>query len=193
MTPKPSKTPKVLKTRKKTGPKPRPGNLDKVNAGRIRAAEARQDAVIAEALQGRPAAQIAEKLGIKISTVYQIQHRDSFKVRFDQMRKERMDAVKRQLETLATLATAAHLRVLRQNLDADHPNFLKVADRQLASADSVFDRVGLTRAQRIEQTTEFSGVVATFSQEFESRTAEELEHYALNGYWPDQKKTKKKP
>ena len=135
-------------------------------------------------LQGHTGRRIADLLGLTSSQVYEVQGQDKFRQELQEARDKRRAAAMSRFEEMAELAADAHVEVLRLKKDEAHPDFFKTIDRKLEASNSVLDRIGLGRESKVKQ--EVQQQVTTFSVEFEGRTPDDLEHYAIHGYFPEE-------
>lgn len=124
---------------------------------------------------GKTKAAIAKELGMNARALGQLEKLPEFQGVVDELIAERRRRTTMQLEVMSALALRAHMEIMQ---DAAHRE-------RLSAAESVLDRTGFGKTQKVQQTTvaQVTGSLA-LAQDFQGRTVAELEHYATHGKFP---------
>jgi hypothetical protein len=134
-------------------------------------------AVAEKAITGMTATAIARELGWRPATVRRVMKREDYPAALDDLVKERRSRVVMQLEVMSALALKVHMDLMQDPQSRD----------RLGAAESVLDRAGFGRMQKVQQTVRADVTQATTLQvlpDFQGRTAEDLEYYAKHGHFP---------
>jgi len=134
--------------------------------------------IVENTMLGKSAQEIADVAEISREAVYRIRQNPVYREAFKEALAEQEQVFKDRLRALRDVALKTHLRVMtRSTRDGD----------ALAAAISIFDRIGIPRLTKVEQTGEMTVNNRNMIDmtPFEGRSEAETVHFIENGVFPD--------
>jgi hypothetical protein len=132
---------------------------------------ARRQAVLEGLLAGKPLIDIATKLELSREVVSRMIKTEDFKEELAELIAERRDRLSLGLEQLADQALTVHKEIMESTTHK----------QRLAAAEGILDRLSATQ----KRSTVKQQVTTAVSDEFASRSKEDLQHYVDHGYFPE--------
>jgi len=145
-----------------------------VSARTTKVSHQKREAMVSLAADGLSNRQIGERLQTAERTVYDVLRTEDARAEIREAREARVARAKARLEFLADAAIGA----LGQAIVGSHESKIR-----LAAADSILDRIGLTRSVKTESVTRHA---SGGGDGFGSRSEEDLRFFVEFGRWPEE-------
>lgn len=153
------------------------------------------DRVIELTMLGNDIKTIAEKMGLKPTTIRDIRQRADYRERYEYARNEALKLTLQRLTAMQAPAVNAALEILsakRRVVEGEGESKVVTEEYKYPAKDrirvleNILDRTGAPRQTKVEQTGEVTVNQATVDMTpFNGRSIEEKRHYLEHGVFPD--------